>query len=112
MIDLDAIRARVNALSDFDGEAWQVWYSSDTKEPVSVAPDNFTEQFRVDGMAEEDAVFVANAPQDVRALIAEIERLRSELAKSDRAFSCLKDQHAGADVELVNLKFQLAKATS
>jgi len=44
---------------------------------------------------------------DILQLIHALETAETDLAKSDAAFAALKQQHASADVELVNLKASL-----
>lgn len=48
-----------------------------------------------------------SALDTIKRLAAALEVSAKELTKSDKAFSNLKQQHAAADVELVNLKARL-----
>lgn len=79
MSDLVSITARLNALTDFDGEPWQVFYNSATKDPAAVGPDNFSEQFTIDGMSRDDAEFIAHAPEDIRYLLGRVKELEASV---------------------------------
>ena len=79
---LAEVQARVEALTYFDDEQWQIFYSTVTKEPIAIGPDNFTEQFQIDGMSEDDAKFVAAAPDDVKFLLAVIKGQREAIEKA------------------------------
>lgn len=87
-IRLEQISARLAALSDFDGEEWQVFRSRSTGEIVSVGPDNFSEGFVVDGMGDGDADLIANAPTDLAYLMAENARLQGVIE------AALREGHA------------------
>ena len=78
---LDAIRERVGGITD---GPWSYWSGRDYRENC-VKSDSREDAPTVAEVIPEadDAVFIANAPQDITDLLAEVERLRARLTVDD-----------------------------
>lgn len=81
MVDLDAIKARLNAATPGPWKvairqpSYHYWSSHgiDAKDDPVIEPSDY--------LSLDDAEFIANTPSDIAALIEEVERLQGELGK-------------------------------
>lgn len=88
-LDLDGIEARANAATPgpWCTDSWEIYQGSEYEAGAEWIGE--TCRGRVEGLAQDraDAAFVAAARTDVPALLAEVRRLRAELAAETRLHS-------------------------
>lgn len=99
--DLNAIRARVEAATpgewrvEWDGEYDQELFPCEISARESRSSTAFEKVCDVEELSEADADLIANAPTDLRALLAEVKRLRAEVQQErDYSAALIADQDA------------------
>ncbi len=86
---MEAIKARCDAATagPWKWESWDDRYESVRNELAGVlSPDGGESRYRAIQVDDADAAFIVAARSDVPALVAEVERLRVEVAALNRAY--------------------------
>ena len=81
MLDLEPIRARLKLLNRWEG--WLI-----------------TEDADADANKQDERAFVQNAPDDIAALIEEVERLRLQLEETEDELCEVKERLDDLDIDL------------
>lgn len=96
MTTIEEVRARLEETTE---GPWEFRWENAPEGSLAIVASKADAHFLSDRLREEDARFIANAPTDIAFLLAEVERLTSDLTGTDEVVDLLRERAEQAERE-------------